>query len=78
MSQAVAGPRPAPPPPAAAPPTRASAEGGAGWSVYRVRRGDSLWSISRRHGVTVRQLQEWNNLGRRSQIVPGQRLRIRA
>jgi len=58
--------------------TRASAEGGAGWSVYRVRRGDSLWSISRRHGVTVRQLQEWNNLGRRSQIVPGQRLRIRA
>jgi len=27
--------------------------------------------------VTVRQLQQWNGLGRRSKIVPGQTLRIR-
>ncbi|HEX6941059.1 MAG TPA: LysM peptidoglycan-binding domain-containing protein [Longimicrobiales bacterium] len=53
-----------------------SAEAG-GWRVHRVRRGDSLWEISRRYGVTVRQLQLWNGLGRRSKIVPGQELRIR-
>jgi membrane-bound lytic murein transglycosylase D len=47
------------------------------WTVYRVRRGDSLWKISRRYGVTVRELQEWNGLGRQSKIVPGQTLRIR-
>ncbi len=47
------------------------------WTVYRVRRGDSLWKISRRYGVTVRELQQWNGLGRQSKIVPGQTLRIR-
>lgn len=47
------------------------------WTVHRVQRGDSLWKISRRYGVTVRELQAWNGLGRRSKIVPGQTLRIR-
>jgi membrane-bound lytic murein transglycosylase D len=28
----------------------------------RVRRGDSLWSIARRHGVTVRELARWNGI----------------
>jgi membrane-bound lytic murein transglycosylase D len=48
------------------------------WTRYRVRRGDSLWSISRRYGVTVRDLQAWNGMGRRSRILVGQNLRIRA
>jgi len=47
------------------------------WTRYRVRRGDSLWSISRRYGVTVRELQAWNGLGRNSRILVGQSLRIR-
>ena len=47
------------------------------WRTHRVRRGESLWSISRRYGVSVRQLQTWNNLGRSSRIYPGQHLRIR-
>ncbi|HEX7050496.1 MAG TPA: LysM peptidoglycan-binding domain-containing protein [Longimicrobiales bacterium] len=51
--------------------------GRAEWRYYLVRRGDSLWAISRRYGVSVRQLQAWNDLGRRSRILPGQRLRIR-
>ncbi|HWV58785.1 MAG TPA: LysM peptidoglycan-binding domain-containing protein [Longimicrobiales bacterium] len=48
------------------------------WHEYRVRRGDSLWAIARRYGVTVKELQSWNNLGSRSLIRPGQVLRIQA
>lgn len=44
-------------------------------TVYRVRRGDSLWKISRRFGTTVTALRrangEWDDL-----IYPGQRLVI--
>lgn len=44
-------------------------------TVYRVRRGNSLWKISRRFGTTVMALRrangEWDNL-----IYPGQRLVI--
>jgi len=44
--------------------------------VHRVRRGDTLWELARRYGVTVSQLRAWNGLGRSSRIFPGQRLRI--
>jgi membrane-bound lytic murein transglycosylase D len=47
------------------------------WTRHQVRRGDSLWSISRRYGVSVRDLQAWNDMGRRSKIMVGQSLRIR-
>lgn len=40
---------------------------------YTVKRGDSLWLISRRFGVTVAQLMEWNNLSK-SSLHPGQKL----
>jgi membrane-bound lytic murein transglycosylase D len=43
---------------------------------YRVRRGDSLSLIARRLGVSVRQLQAWNDLGRSTRIYAGQRLRV--
>lgn len=42
---------------------------------YRVKRGDTLFDISRAHGVTVEQLRTWNDL-RGSAIRPGQRLKI--
>lgn len=29
---------------------------------YTINRGDTLWSLARRHQVTVAQLKEWNNL----------------
>lgn len=48
------------------------------WTRHQVRRGDSLWSISRRYGVSVRELQAWNGMGARSKIMVGQNLRIRA
>jgi hypothetical protein len=42
---------------------------------YKVRRGDSLWSIARKHGVTVAELKRANNL-RSSTIKAGQKLVI--
>jgi LysM repeat protein len=43
--------------------------------AYRVNRGDSLWSIARRHGTTVEALKSLNNL-RNSRIVAGQVLSV--
>ena len=42
---------------------------------YRVKRGDTLIRIARRHGVTVSQLRSWNGI-RGSKIRIGQRLTI--
>ncbi|MBI2994901.1 MAG: LysM peptidoglycan-binding domain-containing protein [Gammaproteobacteria bacterium] len=39
---------------------------------YTVQRGDSLWQISRRFGVTVSQLLQWNGLNEGSRLQPGQ------
>ncbi len=43
--------------------------------VVKVRRGDSLWSIAKRYGVTTRALAKYNKLNS-NVIRPGQRLRI--
>lgn len=42
---------------------------------YRVNRGDTLWSIARKHGTSVAELKELNGL-ESSRIRPGQRLRV--
>ena len=42
--------------------------------AYRVRRGDSLWLIARRHGTSVRRLASWNGISTRATLRPGQRL----
>ena len=44
---------------------------------YRVRSGDNLSVIARRHGVTVGRLKQWNGLTN-SRIVSGRYLRVRA
>jgi len=44
--------------------------------IYRVRKGDTLYSIARRNRVTVAQLRQWNGLRRNSRIYPGQKLRL--
>ncbi len=47
-----------------------------GGHLLTVQSGDSLWKISRTYGVSVKQLQELNNL-KSDQIFPGQQLRLR-
>lgn len=44
---------------------------------YRVNRGDTLWSIARKHGTSVNELKELNGL-ESSRIRPGQRLVVPA
>jgi len=51
--------------------TRAGGPQADGKLEYRVRRGDSLWSISRHYGVSTRQLMTWNSLNSRSVLHPG-------
>jgi len=41
---------------------------------YTVKKGDSLWLISRRYGTTVAQLIKWNKLTNAKQLHPGQQL----
>jgi len=43
---------------------------------YRVRRGDTLFSISQRFGMTVDQLRQANNLARNYVIKPGDKLKV--
>ena len=45
-------------------------------TTYRVKKGDTLGAIARRHGVTVRQLMTWNNLRSADRLSIGQRLQI--
>lgn len=41
---------------------------------YRVKAGDSLWSIARRHGMSVSKLASLNGISQRATLHPGQRL----
>ena len=43
---------------------------------YRVKRGDTLVGIARRHGVSVSELRRWNPATRRGHIYPGQVISI--
>jgi membrane-bound lytic murein transglycosylase D len=45
-------------------------------SVYRVKAGDSLWNISRAHGVSISALREHNNIDANHSLSVGQSLRI--
>jgi membrane-bound lytic murein transglycosylase D len=43
---------------------------------YIVKRGDSLYDISRRFNVSINQLRDWNDLKRSKYLQPGQELRV--
>jgi LysM repeat protein len=43
-------------------------------TLYTVRRGDTVFSISRQFQVSVVQLKSWNGLNKNHQIRAGQRL----
>jgi len=57
-----------------APPAPARAGGSGAARTCRVQKGDSLWKIGLRHGVSVESLLAWNQLTPTSKILPGQRL----
>lgn len=42
--------------------------------THVVRKGDSLWRVARRYGVTVNQLAAWNGISRSAVLRPGRRL----
>lgn len=44
--------------------------------TYKVRSGDSLWSIARRNNVTQKELRVWNKLGWSNLLRPGQILAV--
>lgn len=43
---------------------------------YKVKSGDTLWDIARRHKVSIAQIQKWNNLADPSSVKPGTTLTI--
>jgi len=43
---------------------------------HQVRTGDTLYKISRRYGLSIAQLQTYNNLAPNAAIYPGQRLKL--
>lgn len=49
-----------------------------GYVIYTVKRGDSLWNISKKfNGVTLNDIMRLNNLNKNSKIYPGTKLKIR-
>ena len=44
--------------------------------TYTVKRGDSLWAIGKRYGVSVKQLTAWNGISRNRILRPGQKLTL--
>lgn len=54
----------------------ASRNGSGQQIVYKVRSGDSFWTISRKHSVSMRKLAKWNNMAPRDILRPGKKLTI--
>ena len=44
---------------------------------YRVRTGDSLARIADKFNVTIRQIEQWNNIQRNRYLQPGQMLKLK-
>ncbi len=44
--------------------------------LHKVVAGDSLWEISRKYNVNMRELARWNGMGTRSRLYPGTTLKV--
>jgi len=44
---------------------------------HKVKKGETLYSIARKHGMTVSEIQKLNHLGSKSKVVPGQILKYK-
>ncbi|MHA6646912.1 LysM peptidoglycan-binding domain-containing protein [Aerococcus urinae] len=58
--------------------TNKAAEKPAVSGSYTVQFGDSLWRISRKHGVSIQDLMTWNKLGANYMLHPGDKLVVQA
>lgn len=52
------------------------AESGPLWRTYRLKRGESLAEVAKRHRLTLAQLRQINGLGSRSKVAPGHALLV--
>jgi membrane-bound lytic murein transglycosylase D len=57
-------------------PAPSAATAKSGTIKYTVKRGDSLWSISRRYKVKVNDLVRWNDISKNATLQPGQAIKI--
>lgn len=55
--------------------SRAATKGSGSLTQHKIRSGETLGSIARRYGVTVKQIQSWNGM-RNTKIAAGKRLKI--
>lgn len=47
------------------------------WITYTVKRGDTVWAIARRYGVSVAEIAAWSGLKNANVIRVGQKLKIK-
>lgn len=66
------------PPPAPIMPGVVDKNADANAATVTVKSGDSLWTLSRRHSVSIAELKRLNGLGDKSALKPGQRLKLRS
>lgn len=59
-------------------PSRPASPPGPGTVWHEVQRGDTLSAIARRYGVTVANLEAWNQINRDAPLIAGSRLRVGA
>ncbi len=45
--------------------------------IYKIKKGDTLWSIANEMGVNIGALSSWNQLHPEKKLMPGDRLRIK-
>jgi membrane-bound lytic murein transglycosylase D len=46
-------------------------------TIYTIKKGDSLWSISSEMGINIGALSRWNHLHPEKKLVPGDKLKIK-
>lgn len=62
--------------PAAPKPAAAKGAKAGGVKSHTIERGDTLWSLSQKYGVSVDDLKKWNGLGRKSKLQVGAALKV--